>query len=324
MSLQDETEAAHRSAALAQAARCGVLRVTGADRQSFLHSYTTREIQKLTAGTGCTTAVSTWKGTVLDVARVIVRPDDVLLVSTFGRQALVKKALEKFLVMVDVRIADESDSWRWIEATGPAALDLAPQLADLPLNAHRADGRPDLEAIAVRIWGPLRDGVGWLVAASLAEDWRADRLARGATPISPEAQELLRIASGAPRFGQDMDEETNVWEARLDASVSMDKGCYLGQEVVARLYNYQKVQRYLMGVQSAEGDPPPVGAEVRSDDHVAGKLTSVARDPQGGWQGLTMVGKAFATPGRTVQVGDARGQLVDRPYWRPEPSAIAR
>ncbi|MNY27240.1 Aminomethyltransferase [compost metagenome] len=138
--------------------------------------------------------------------------------------------------------------------------------------------------------------------------------AKGMLPIGHEAWEQLRIEQGIPAFGHEIGEDVNPWEARLADSVSMSKGCYLGQEVIARLANYDKVQRYLVGLRF-EGDRFPVqGAELQVDDKKVGIVTSVA-----GNLGLGFVKGAHVAPGTRVVVkaGEERfsAMIEARPFW---------
>ncbi|MBU6427998.1 MAG: hypothetical protein KGR26_03225, partial [Cyanobacteria bacterium REEB65] len=246
----------------------GVLVLTGADRLSFLQSYTTNDILGLAPGSGCTTAISNWRGTVTDFVRVVARHEDLLLIGSTDRTAIVRQALDRFRIRVDVHLTDMSGHWRSIEVMGPNCLDVVVAGRELPLD-HHAPVAADLQrdpagpGLAIRTRGLEGVGVTLLIPAS-ADLPFATALARaGALALGAEEWEYLRIAAGIPRFGVDMGEDTNVWEARLDRSVSMNKGCYLGQEIVARLFNYQKVQRYLMGIDFARSPARPApGAAV--------------------------------------------------------------
>lgn len=354
-------EAAREGAALAPARAYGVLRITGKDRQEFVHSYTTNEIKGLGPGQGCTAAISSWKGTVTDHVRILCRPHELLVIGTYGRQKVVKAALEKYILGVDVQIEDLTGRICGHEIGGPAALKILAAARDLPLNAHRAvrfapplcdladSDNPLAEApdpgdplspldgeegecpedtdqattgIVIRTSGFC--GAGAMVLVPIQADVAMrDRLRRmGATAIGPEAWELIRIEEGIPEFGRDYSEDTNVWEARLDRSVSMQKGCYLGQEIVARLYNYGKVQRYLVGIRADGTEPIAPGTPVQLEGTEIGKVTSAHPDLAGGTAGLAMVKASAARPGERVSIAGRIAILEDRPFWSAAPATL--
>jgi folate-binding protein YgfZ len=332
----------------------------GADRAEFLHNYTTQDIKALKPGGGCTSAISNWRGTVTDFVRILARPDDLLIIGSPGRQGVVKKALEQFIIGVDVRLEDVTEQIAVLEIWGPHASKALGAVRDLALDAHRtvqfapaliemaerdnpladadavadtvadtdadadadtdadADAPVNTSAIVVRTRGACGDGALVLVPAA-ADHAMRDRLRRlGATAIGDQAREIVRIAEGIPEFGKDIGEDTNVWEARLDGSVSMQKGCYLGQEIVARLFNYQKVQRYLMGLAIEGSDPVDPGAEVFGIDGASiGHVTSAAPSETGGIQALAMLRQAAASAGTGVRVSERAAIQEDRAFWMP-------
>ena len=373
------TKAAREAVVLLPTRPHGVLRMRGADRVEFLHNYTTQDIKALEPGGGCTSAISNWRGTVTDFVRILARPDELLIVGSPGRQGVVKKALEQFIVGVDVRIEDVTEQIAVLEIWGPQTAKALGAVRELALDAQRtvqfapaliemaerdnpladidagagadadtgagadadadadtgadADADTDMatdtefpantSAIVVRTRGACGDGALVLVPSS-AEHAMRDRLRRlGATAIGDQAREIVRIAEGIPEFGKDIGEDTNVWEARLDGSVSMQKGCYLGQEIVARLFNYQKVQRYLMGLAIEGSEPVPQGAEVLgTDGEPIGHVTSAAPAETGGIRALAMLKQAAASAGAGVRVGERVAVLEDRAFWKGAQAAI--
>lgn len=170
-------------------------------------------------------------------------------------------------------------------------------------------------AIVIRTRGFHGAGAMVLLPAQ-AEDAMRDRLRRlGAVAIGDQAWEIIRMEQGIPEFGVDFGEDTNVWEARLDRSVSMQKGCYLGQEVVARLVNYHRVKRLLMGVRLDGFEPNMANIPVKRDEAIVGHVTSAAPSCSGDTRALAMVEAAVATSGLSVTVAGLKGVLEDRPFW---------
>ena len=123
---------------------------------------------------------------------------------------------------------------------------------------------------------------------------------RGAVPVGVDAVEAVRIERGIPAFGKDLTEDYNPHEANLVHHVSFSKGCYIGQEVIARLQTYKKVSKYLVGLRW-EGEGPAPGSFLAHDGRRMGIVTSAARLPHtGGNVGLGYVRKAFVEDGKAV------------------------
>lgn len=156
-------------------------------------------------------------------------------------------------------------------------------------------------------------GVDLLCDAADVERLREALLSRGAVAVAEHAAECVRIESGRPRFGIDLDESTIPQEAGLnERAVSFTKGCYVGQETVARLFYKGKPNRHLRGLLLSEAAES--GEELRLGERVVGRLSSVAVSPEHGPIGLALV-RREARPGGTVLVGDSgiSAEVVELP-----------
>jgi folate-binding protein YgfZ len=129
--------------------------------------------------------------------------------------------------------------------------------------------------------------------------------AAGAEPVGPDAVEALRVELGIPAFGKELGESYNPLEAGLLPLISFTKGCYIGQEVVARLNTYDKVKKRLVGLRW-NGESPEAGAPLLMEGKQAGVMTTSARSPRFGGIGLGYVRKAHATTG-TELIADSSG-----------------
>ena len=184
--------------------------------------------------------------------------------------------------------------------------------SDLPEHEH-AHAVVDIDGVTARA---VRTDVGvdLLCDAADTEALLGAVEARGAMPVPESAVECLRVEHGRPRFGIDLDDTVIPAEAGLNArAISFTKGCYVGQETVARLHYRGKPNRHLRGLLlSAPADP---GAALRSGERVVGTLTTVAASPSFGPIALALV-RREASPGTTVAVGDAgiTGQVVELPF----------
>lgn len=134
-------------------------------------------------------------------------------------------------------------------------------------------------AVLARTW-PLQ-GEGFHLTAEVAslQHLRERVLGSGVVPAGNDCFELLRIESGLPAAGRELTEEFNPWEARLDDAISLNKGCYVGQEVIARLNTYRKVSKLLVRLAFASDEAPAVPAPLLAGGQVIGVLTSAAAVP---------------------------------------------
>ncbi len=167
-----------------------------------------------------------------------------------------------------------------------------------------------IEARAIR----TDSGIDLLCLAAETENLRSDLAARGAVHVSEEAAECVRIEGGRPLYGVDLDETVIPQEAGLnERAVSFTKGCYVGQETVARLHYRGKPNRHLRGLRLSAPYPP--GSELLLGDRMVGRLTSVVESPRFGPIGLALV-RREAAPGVTLvpKGEDGTAEVVALPF----------
>ena len=291
----------------------GKLALTGADARSFLAGQVTNDIEGLQAGSGCYAAFLTHKGKMLGDLRVLAvgEPEPELLLDTERAtlQALFDM-IRRFKIGYDVELHKRTLQRGLLSLVGPAARAVT-GAEDLPADehAHRPGtigGRP-VRLIATDV------GVDVLCDAGDTEAVRAALRRDGATPVSEEATEILRVERGRPRYGAELDDSTIPQEAGLnERAVSFTKGCYVGQETVARLFYRGKPNRHLRGLRLSE--PAPAGAELRLGDRVVGRLASSLVSPTHGPIALALVRREAAV-GDTVTVeGGATAEVAELPF----------
>lgn len=272
--------------ALAHRTRPGViLDVTGDDRIAFLQGQLTQEMRDLPPGVARPVAGLTPKGKLLFVARAIGLPDRVRLLAPAVLRATIADHLRKYVLASRVAIEDRSADLVRIGLYGPDAERFAP-----PDGVDRLPGEGELAAELV-LPAALRDALDSALAAA------------GSERVDEAAAEVLRVEAGRPRFGVDMDGSNLPDEAGLSEAVSATKGCYVGQEVVARLRTYGRVNRRLVGFRFLEG-AIGAGTTLRRTEEEdaelsrteAGRITSSVVSPLYGPIGL---GYAF----RDVEIG---------------------
>jgi folate-binding protein YgfZ len=216
------------------------LRVLGKDRVRFLQGMLTNDVAKLEMGEGCHAAWLTAKGKVLADVGVVAEREALWLLCPPGRRAEVHAGLDRFVIADDVSFEVPEEAM--VGVAGPAAA----AAVGVELAAWRA-GTARVGGAELRACGWRETGLpGALVLAPPASAAALAARAGGATP--PEVAEVLRVEAGVPRFGAEFDAETLVLEAGLDDCVSYTKGCYVGQEVVARQHTRGHVNRGLRGL----------------------------------------------------------------------------
>ena len=291
----------------------GKLALTGSGAQEFLAGQVTNDIVGLTDGRGCYAAFLTHKGKMLGDLRVLAVGDPVaeLLLDTERAtlQALFDM-IRRFKIGYDVELHKRTIQSGLLSLIGPRARAIA-GAEDLPdeEHAHRAG---EIAGKAVRL---IATDVGVDVLCD-AEDTDAVRAAleqAGATPVSEAATEILRVEHGRPRYGVDVDDATIPQEAGLnERAVSFTKGCYVGQETVARLFYRGKPNRHLRGLRLSE--PVPVGASLTLGERTVGQISSSIVSPTYGPIGLALVRREAAI-GETVDVeGGATAEVVELPF----------
>ena len=289
----------------------GRLALTGADRREFLHGQITNDIEGLEPGHGCYAALLTHKGKMLSDLRVLDLGDELLLsCERAGLQELFNM-IRRYKLGSDVELHKRTIEMGELSLIGPEARRVAGAEALGPAEHDnlRAEigGRPVVLAATDL-------GVDVFCDAESTEAVRAALLAAGATEVGEAAAELVRVESGRPRYGADLDDNVIPQEAGLnERAVSFTKGCYVGQETVARLFYRGKPNRHLRGLKL--GAPVEPGTPLRLGEKEVGRVTSAAVSPVHGPIGLALV-RREAEPGTTLAAGDGdvSAEVVELPF----------
>ncbi|HZO07495.1 MAG TPA: glycine cleavage T C-terminal barrel domain-containing protein, partial [Solirubrobacterales bacterium] len=274
------------------------LLVSGADAAEYLQGQLTNDTEALEPGDGLYAALLDRKGHMQSDMRVLrpgAGPDLLLDLETSALPAVLKH-LTMYSIGRDVAVADASEERALFSLIGPRSVELAGTAA-LPEDACEETSVAGVEVVAAG----TREGIDLFCAATEAERLRAALLEAGAVAVSPTAAEILRIESGVPRYGAEMGGETMPAEAGIvERAVSFTKGCYIGQETVARLHYKGKPNRHLRGLRLT--DPVTQGDEIRLGERVVGEIGSAAVSPAFGPIALAVV-RREAEPGTVVSVG---------------------
>ncbi len=298
----------------------GRLKMTGADALDLLHRLCTQDIKHLKPGEGRGAVLTNEKGRILDVINVHVFPDHLFLFTTVGVQGKTMAWIEKYTITEDVQTADITAETGQISFAGARAGELAvalagPEIASLPRCHHRALNVGGPEAFII-IGGTFGGGASYNIVLRQRKDTpkALDYLLAkgeifGADLVGPRVRNVLRIEAGAPMPNKDYDENFNPLEAGFQHHISFSKGCYIGQEVIARLDTYQKVQRHLVGLYLPEEEPPQNGDKLFAGERQTGVITSSAYSPSLSKQiALAYVRTGDATPGTKLVAKTEQGE----------------
>lgn len=258
------------------------IEITGADRTRFLHGLVSNDIKRLKVGQGCETFITDLKGRVVAHVYVFCGENSLWLDGSPGQDDVILRHLGKYLLIDDVQLHSRTAERSELLVTGTMASQLL-QLDDpLPIASHLsrdADGQPfDIRRV------DLLDAPGYLISVPKS---RRDTVLLGLRTVgvvegSEAAFQALRIAAGSPTFGVDISNDNLAQEvARNKQCISFDKGCYLGQETVARLDALGHTNRELRRMVFETSDVPTVGSTVfdASGETEVGILTSAAVNP---------------------------------------------
>jgi folate-binding protein YgfZ len=305
--------------------RSGVGRIllTGADRRSYLQGLLTNDIEALTPGTGCYAAMLTAQGRMMTDMRVLELEDGVLLDLPLPVTTAIRDHLDRFIFSEDVKVEDVTVSSAEFGLYGPAAAGVLVKagidgvLPSVLFQSARL-GLAGVDVVLVRSDEPGVDGYDVIVDAANVEQVRSALLAAGAVNASDSDAEVVRIESGRPRFGADMDADTIPLEAGLETrAISRSKGCYVGQEVIVRVQDrgHGRVARRLVGLTFDAAAPvPPAGARIVSGEREIGRVTSAAWSPALARPiALGYVHRDFVEPGTQVTVDAAAAVVAPLP-----------
>jgi folate-binding protein YgfZ len=305
----------------------GRLCVLGADAQRFLNGQVTNNVKDLPVGQGCYAALVSAKGRLHSDLNIYRLENEMLLDFEPGLSEAVAQRLEKFVIAEDVQVINAAADYGLWSVQGPKAEEVAGGLSPGFAIPPKEMGVAKVEEAAlgeiyVTNLPRLRSrGLDLFVPARAMKEAAARLLARGGRLCGWQALETARIEAGRPRFGADMD-ETNLAPEALDArAISYAKGCYIGQEVIARIRTYGQVAKSLRGLR-LRGDgreAPPRGTKLFLGQKEVGGITSATWSPA--LQGVIALGyvrREASQTGTELEVrtpgGNMPAQIVDLPF----------
>jgi folate-binding protein YgfZ len=294
-------------AALRELPGRGLIRATGADRVRFLNGMLTADVAKLATGAAAPALQLDRKGHVLADLWVLAEADSLLLDTAPGTEAELFAVLEKHIIADDVALTSLTEGVREFALEGPGARDAALAIGGASPPAGHFE-RADFAGASV-LW--LAEGsVTAEGLRALAPRGIAAELARALAlpPLDEASAEVLRIAAAIPALGRDVTARNFPQEARLERAISFQKGCYVGQEIVARIASRGAVNRVLVKLRTDARVAP--GASVTIEGTSVGQVTSSAESLATGALALAYLKIEHAHPGQRVAIDAVGGEVA--------------
>lgn len=304
----DEYWTVRNAAGFADISHLDLLTLTGKDRIPFLNGLLTNDISKLSEKSGIHSVLLNTKARVLADLYLYEVGDHILAETGEATAAKVKDVLDRFIITEDVQLHDSSNDNVHITVQGPKSAEALKEIVGLDVQ--------DLKPLQHKSLGPSRiiardrtGRIGYDIILPKDESeavWQAFLLKGGelgVRPIGLKALDILRLEAGLPKYGVDVDENTIVLEAGYKDAISFTKGCYMGQEVVARATHIGRVNKQLVKIEVESKDVPASRSKLSSDGKDAGFLTSAAFSPGlGKVVGLAYASRDFAKEGTQLSL----------------------
>lgn len=309
-----EYDALYHSVGMKDSSTLSILELHGKDALDFLHRITTNDLKNLKAGGARNTVFTNEKGRILDAVQVINLSDVCLIIGHEGKEEALMRWINRYIIMDDVKISSGSGKYVILDFLGNQVNSymvflFGSGLAEIGNNrlisAKNELGHFDvLKLQAINNAGYYRIITSPEYAAALISYIMNDSSAYDFQLIGDNAYNLYRIEQGIPDTNE-LVAKFNPLEAGLKDWVSFTKGCFIGQEVVARLDSYDKVQRSLVGVKLGDVKPKSTQFDLSTGDTSdAGSVTSYTKSRDNGYIGLAYVRNKFAQKGTTLTTED--------------------
>ena len=288
-SVDSEYWALQKTAGLVDLSCSGIFELKGDDRTRFLHGMVTNDIKSLAPGGGCHAAFLSPQGRMTADLHVFCAEDSLILTTEPAMREKLGPALRKYIIGDRPLLLDRSEDLALLSLQGPKATALLSKMLEEPLSLERPYDHFEgtLAGVRIRICRVHRTSAGGcdliVERSGLSLVWDLI-LANGKNdqvqPAGFESFNVHRIKAGIPWYGLDMDEHTLPIEAGLEKdAISFNKGCYIGQESVARITYRGHVNRKLVGLSLSGSQPPSNGDKISKDGQEVGWVTSSAYSP---------------------------------------------
>ena len=320
-----EYQALRTGAGLIDYSTQALIEVRGPDRAGFLHNLLSHDIKRLTPGHGCQAALLTASAKLLAQLLVLADADALWLLCDANRAPVVLQTLERYRFSEEVTLTNHERRYAVLALQGPRALEVLEPLVGATggLRSSGDHAACSFREVTLRlIHHPLAgaEGILCLCPAEHAQRvWVQLAGQKGVTLVGWEALNTARIEAGIPWYGIDMDDSSLLPETGLEKQLASDtKGCYMGQEIVARMQTYGSPSRKLMGLIFDSDQAPVAGDALEHDGKDVGKVTSACISPTlKRTIGLGWVKRGFYEPGTQLELLRSGEQLPVMVAKRP-------
>jgi folate-binding protein YgfZ len=304
------------------------LKLAGKDSVDLLQRLSTNDLRTFVPGSCVYTVLTTEKGRVIDLVTLYHLSDSEIILICHAPREKVVSWIERFIIMEDVSLSDITEAYSMFSLIGPDIEKILPILgaSDLQSSVTKSVIEVKVGGSAAVLGGaePISTSVANILVPIDDADtiWKKlldEGPSVGLRACSPDALEIHRIERGFPVYGRELTGEVNPLEAGLERFVSFTKGCFIGQEVIARLDTYKKLQKRLMGLLLADDSDVTQGARIAALGNDVGWVTSAAQSPRlNRTIALAYVRSAWAVPNTSVDVttesGTHKAQVVQLPF----------
>jgi len=303
-------KAANEGIAIVDRTHWGRIRISGDDRLRFLHNQTTNNFNTRQPGDGCDTVFVTSTARTIDLATAYITDEAVLLLVSPQRRQTLMEWIDRYIFPMDkVELEDGTEATAAFSLLGAKSGEVVKSFGAENLETYGSHQVVKIADFDVRIAvgsGLGNDGFTFVVDTENSAKLWQELTQKGAIPLGQNAWEQLRVEAGRPLPDAELTEDFNPLEAGLWQTISFEKGCYIGQETIARLNTYQGVKQQLWGIRlSARVEP---GTVVTLGDEKVGKLTSIV-EIDGNYFGLAYIRVKAGGAGLEVKLDDATGTV---------------
>ena len=311
-SVREEYDALTKGVGLVERSHLGRLKVGGADAIDLLDRLSTNRLDGMLVGEVEGTVLTTNKGRIIDLLFVVRQDDHLLVVTGPETRQRVAEWIDFYTFIEDVVVEDVSERTAMLTVAGRKAKEALPQFSDMPLSDSVQLTICGIDALVLHTEMSGIVGYDFIVSTDDAPALRGALIDVGVVPVGTHATELVRVGYGVAEYGGELHEDYNPLEAGLKDYISFNKGCYIGQEVVARLNTYDKVQKHLMCLYLDAGDAPELPSALMHEGKQVGTLTSAVEALDGDRAfGLGYVRKAHAQEGARLLTESGVEVVVD-------------
>ncbi|MBI3011089.1 MAG: aminomethyl transferase family protein [Candidatus Omnitrophica bacterium] len=332
-SFEAEYEVLRAGAGLIDYSTQAFIEVRGRDRATFLNALLTNDIKRLSPGTGCRAALLDPSAKVIAELAVLADPDAIWLLCDLSRSGVVAQTLDRHHFSEEISLTNHERRWAALALQGPRTMDLLRPLFGVagPVPQPGDHAVVALQDLTIRlVHSRLTDEPGLLCLVRAEEalavwGWLSRRgREMGLSPVGWEALNTARIEAGIPWFGIDMDTVNLLPETGLEEQLASEtKGCYVGQEIIARVRTYGSANKRLMGLLIEGDDVPETGDPMMRGGELLGHVTSACRSPALRRPiAMGYVKRGAYEPGTAVEIlhgtDRLRATITTRPFIPPK------